>query len=169
MSGLAPVAQIASANASTETSKRSLRRLRLRNDRKAPCEPSLENCCRNGDCEGVQRARVFDPFKPSGINITTLLQVVRTFAALFDSISRGLSDRPLKPLRAPYVWGLPCFPLMEFQGGLNGSKTLAPLEPFGQASLRVNCFLSFMPIQRLPLSFYSYWSSNNEQNQRTHS
>ena len=39
MSGLAPVARIASANASTETSKRSLRRLRLRNDRKAPCEP----------------------------------------------------------------------------------------------------------------------------------
>ncbi len=47
--------------------------------------------------EGVQRATG----KPSGISMTILLQVVCTLATLFECDSRGLSDRPLKPLRSP--------------------------------------------------------------------
>ncbi len=68
-------------------------------DRKAPCKPSCKDCRCYADCEGVQRATA----KPSGRSITILLQVVRAFATLLVSISRGLDRRPLDPFGAQLV------------------------------------------------------------------
>ncbi len=64
---------------------------------KPPAKQALENCCFNAKDKGVQRVRIFNPFKPSGNKHEITVQVVRTFATIVYVTQGGFPVAPLTP------------------------------------------------------------------------